>query len=129
MAFTIPFALATAACGSDIEEDAFADCEGRAYTATIVAPQDGATDVPTDVRVRIQWAGGIPDRYLSMTTQAGQPVATDGGGTDENGDYELYQFVPATQYTLRVGWFCVIDGGASQKDYPLATSTFTTAAP
>jgi hypothetical protein len=38
--------LCAAACGSDVEADPFAAREGRSYTATIIAPTDGATAAP-----------------------------------------------------------------------------------
>ncbi|MDI3283810.1 hypothetical protein [Polyangium sp. 15x6] len=129
MAFAIPLALAAAGCGSDVEEDPFADCEGRAYTATIVDPTDGATDVPTDVHVRIQWSGGIPDRYTSMLRVGGEFLSPESSGLDEGGDYDIYPFAPGHSYTFEVGWICVLDGGEKSKSYVLDSAAFTTAAP
>ena len=128
-AFLLPVALGAAACGSDVNEDPFAGCEGRTYTATIVAPANNATDVPTDVEVRVKYTGAVPDRYLSVTDHSGQFVASTGGDIDAEGEYATYAFQPGMHYFVEAGWFCVIDGGADQKTYPLAASAFTTAAP
>jgi hypothetical protein len=129
LAFSILLSLGAAACGPDVGEDPFAACEGRGYTATIVSPGDNAKDVPTDVKVRVKYTGAVPDRYLSVTDHSGAFVTPLDVDIDAEGDYATYAFQPGMHYFVEAGWFCVIDGGASQKEYPLVASAFTTVAP
>jgi len=127
LAFSLPLLLVAAGCGPDVDDDPFAGCEGRDYTAIVLAPESNATGVPTDVKVRVLYSSGVPDRYLQVKDHFGAFVMQTSVDLDAEGDYATYAFEPGEHYFIEAGWFCVIDGGADQKAYPLVASAFTTA--